>query len=405
MLIQKLKWYYIISIAVGNLFIAHGEGLAFNTESGKSHVKKSTENSIYVNDMEYVLGDVKQAFIQNKVTTEDAADNLIAGFKKMKVNGIRVPIFADGLCPDKAMFDYFYENAVAEGFLIFANPAQSSGGQRIANGILNGAVKPVKDDPVQTNILINRIKDFANEYPCKWINPFNEDGRPDAAWSTNQINTIYQSLEDRVSGAELIGSCVWGLPAGILLMKNTDIAQYITVATTHNLGFNHTKWAEFIALAKNENLPVWDSETNNHDKYGTGTRIDAAISAGVDGLVYYDSWNTISLGTGEINSGGIEVMSKFLKSVTPLTYKANEKRSMSHHKVYTINHAGILEIQARNPQSFITLTTPLGKVVYTSSINQTLFLNLKQQNISNGVYFVNVSSPKGVACSKFLFTR
>ena len=83
MLVQKLKWYCIISIAVGSLFITHGEGLAYNSESGTSRAKKSAENSIYVNDMDYVLGDVKQAFIQNKVTTEAAADNLIAGFKKI----------------------------------------------------------------------------------------------------------------------------------------------------------------------------------------------------------------------------------------------------------------------------------------------------------------------------------
>ena len=201
--------------------------------------------SIYTNDMDYVLGDVKQAFIQNKITTEAQADNLLVGFQKMGVNGIRIPIFAEGLVPNKTMSDYFYNQAVAQGFLIFANPAQSSGGHRIACGVLGGDRYPVKDDPVATQTLINRIKDFAVEYPCKWINAFNEDGQAGAVWSADQMNTIYSSLYGNLNGAEQVGPGVWGIPASIQVLENTDISDYITVATTHNLGFNHGRWSDF----------------------------------------------------------------------------------------------------------------------------------------------------------------
>ncbi len=275
------------------------------------------QTSIYTNDMAYVLGDVKQGFIQNKITKTSQVDNLLKGFSKLKVNGIRIPIFASGLTPDSLMLDYFIREAGRQGFPLFANPAQSSGGQRIANGVLNADANggPVINDPAKTAILIARIVDFAQLYSLKWINPFNEDGRPESAWSTDQINTIYASLKGNLNGAELIGSCVWGLGAGILLMKNTEIADHITVATTHNLGFEHSKWPEFIALAKAKNLPVWDSETNNNDKYGTGTRIQVAVDAGVDGLVLYNSWNTISMTTGEINTAGKNLMEIYLKPV------------------------------------------------------------------------------------------
>lgn len=276
--------------------------------------------AIYVNNMDYVLGDVKQAFITNRITTTTQADNLIEGFKKMRVNGIRVPIFADGLTPNKPMFDYFFNNAKAAGFKIFANPAQSSGGHRIACGILNGTLCAVKNVSSRTTTLINRIRDFAQEYPSDWINPFNEDGAPEAAWSTSQMNTIYASLQNGLNGAELIGPGVWGLPGGISVMNGTNIRNYISVATSHNLGFHHNRWADFIALADAYNLPVWDSEVNNFDAFGTGTRLEAAIAAGVDGLVLYNSWTTISLTDGSVNAGGQAMMDLYLKFRTDKKY-------------------------------------------------------------------------------------
>ncbi|GAF01635.1 galactose-binding domain-containing protein [Saccharicrinis fermentans] len=276
----------------------------------------NAQSTIYTNDMDYVLGDVKQAFISDQITTETQADNLIEGMKNLGVNGIRIPIYAEGLNPNKEMFDYFYNKAVDEGFLIFANPAQSSGGHRIANGILNGDMVSVLDDEEATNTLINRIKDFAAEYPCKWINPFNEDGRPDVAWSTAQMNTIYASLYNNVNGAELIGPCVWGIPASIDVFNNTDISDYITVAATHNLGFNHSSWPTFIAAAEAKNLPVWDSEVNHNDAKGNGTRLEKALEYEVDGLVLYNIWNTISLTDGSISTAGDEIMSMCLKNYT-----------------------------------------------------------------------------------------
>jgi hypothetical protein len=274
--------------------------------------------SIYTNNMQYVLGDAKQAFIKNKITTIEQAENLINGFKNMKVNGIRMPIFADDLCPNKTMFNYFFQRATAEGFPIFGSPAQSSGGQRIANGVLNyqDTLGSVKNDPEKTNVLIEVVKAFAKEYPCKWISPFNEDGKEGDAWSANQMNTIYSTLYNQVNGAELIGPCVWGIPGSISVLRNTNIINHITVATTHNLGFDHKSWPEFISLAKAKNLPVWDSEVNNTDAKGNGTRLEAALAAGVDGLVIYNSWKNIDLTNGSVNSSEKVNMSLYLKNTS-----------------------------------------------------------------------------------------
>ena len=186
---------------------------------------------VYVNDMDYVLGDVKQGFITNAITTTNQVDNLIKGFKTMKVNGIRIPIYADGVNPNVEMYDYFYNRAVEAGFEIFANPAQFIGGQRIACGILNGTPCTVLNNNARTIALINRIKEFAAQYPCKWINPLNEDGAPGATWSADQMTEIYKSLYKNLNGAELIGSGAWGIPASITVMNRTDIHNYISVAT------------------------------------------------------------------------------------------------------------------------------------------------------------------------------
>ncbi|WP_172824440.1 T9SS type A sorting domain-containing protein [Polaribacter sp. KT25b] len=281
--------------------------------------------------MDYVLGDTKQAFITNAITTEAQADNLLLGFKNMGANGIRIPLFGRGvdgvdLNPNKPMMDYFYEQALAQGFVIFANPAQGGGGKRVANNMLNGNGANEGEDVAVKNIqaatdeLVNRVIEFSNEYPdCKWINPFNEDGRAtNSTWSINQINEIYKRLyEHGLNGAELIGPCTWGLVAGIDMFNKTDIAEYVTVASTHNLGFNHNLWVDFIAEADKENLPVWDSEVNHNDKFPDddvkgGTRLERAIENKVDGLVLYNSWNTVSLTTGAINATGEKAMALYL---------------------------------------------------------------------------------------------
>jgi hypothetical protein len=285
----------------------------------------------YVNDMDYVLGDTKQAFITNAITTETEADNLLLGFKNMGANGIRIPLFGRGvdgvdLNPNKPMMDYFYEQALAQGFVIFANPAQGGGGKRVANNMLNenganeGEDVAVNGVQAATDELVNRVIEFSNAYPdCKWINPFNEDGRAtNSTWSINQINEIYQRLHAHgLNGAELIGPCTWGLVAGIDMLKNTNIKDYITVATAHNLGFNHNLWGDFIAEADKDNLPVWDSEVNHNDKFPddavkSGTRLERAIENKVDGLVLYNSWNTVSLTTGSVNSTGEKAMALYL---------------------------------------------------------------------------------------------
>jgi hypothetical protein len=297
----------------------------------------------YVNDMDYVLGDTKQAFITNKITTEAKADNLLLGFKNMGANGIRIPLFGRGvdgvdLNPNKAMFDYFYAKAVAQGFPIFANPAQGGGGHRVANNRLNGNGAnegediAVKNRQSATDELVNRVIEFSNEYPaCKWINPFNEDGRTDTVWSLSQINEIYKRLYDHgLNGAELIGPCTWGLPAGIDMLKKTDIADYITVSTTHNLGFNHSSWSTYIALSKADGFPVWDSEVNHNDAKGNGTRLEKAIENKVDGLVLYNSWNTVSLTTGSINATGEKAMALYLIPIVNLALDGTATQSSTN---------------------------------------------------------------------------
>lgn len=296
--------------------------------------------SIYTNDMDYVLGDTKQRFITGAVTTQEQADNLLKGFKTMKVNGIRIPIFPVGANPQPDIMDYFFDQAIAQGFPIFANPAQDSGGRRIASGSLKSAdMITTRDVPEATETLINVVSQFALDHPgLKWINPFNEDGKPGDGWSAVQMNAIYSGVKANMESyysdglipnvPELVGPCVWGLPASILVMKNTNIAEYITVATSHNLGFNHGRWGEFITLADAENLPVWDSEVNNSNNGGV-TRIDAAIANEVDGLVIYNSGNTINLSTGNVGAANEVYMSKYLKQRTNLALAGIATQSVS----------------------------------------------------------------------------
>ncbi|WP_139956956.1 RICIN domain-containing protein [Flavicella sediminum] len=298
----------------------------------------------YVENLEYVLGDVKQAQITNAYTNTTIIDNALDGFEEMGVNGIRIAIFADNVNPNETMYDYFYTQAKARGFKIFANPAQGSGGARIANGILNGTVASVKNSTA-TNALITRIKAFAQQYSCDWINPFNEDSRPGTLWYAGQFNNIYSALYGQVNGAELIGSCDWGIEAGILSLQQTNIKNYISIASTHNLGFQHSLWPDYIAAAGS--LPVWDSETNNNVKYtGVATRIDAAIAAGVDGIVLYNSWNTINNTTGELKSAGQDLKDKFTQY-----YYLKNKQSLKKIKPYSDVLENSLIVQVPNSWS------------------------------------------------------
>ena len=294
--------------------------------------------TIYTNDMDYVLGDVKQRFITGAVTTQEQADNLLKGFKTMKVNGIRIPIFPRdantgvSVNPQPAIMKYFYEQALAAGFHIFANPAQGGGGIRIANHSLSNT-SSVNGKQEATDELVNRIIEFSNEYPnCKWMNPFNEDGRAtNSTWSINQINEIYQRLSTHgLNGAALVGPCTWGLPAAIDMFKNTNIADYITVATSHNLGHNDGLWDDFRALADAENLPMWDSEANNDSGSGTVNKVEAAIANKVDGLVVYNSGNNIYLNTGALTNTNYYYMSQYLKPIINLASTGTATQSSTN---------------------------------------------------------------------------
>jgi hypothetical protein len=294
--------------------------------------------SIYTNDMDYVIGDVKQRFITGAVTTQEQADNLLKGLKTMKFNGIRIPIFPRdantgvSVNPQPTIMKYFYTEALAAGFHIFANPAQGGGGIRIANHSLSNT-SSVKNIQAATDELVNRIIEFSNEYPgCKWMNPFNEDGRAtNSTWSITQINEIYQRLSNHgLNGAELIGPCTWGLPAAIDMLKNTNIADYITVATSHNLGHNDGLWDDFRALADAENLPMWDSEANNDPGNGTVNKLEAAIANKVDGLVVYNAGNNIFLNSGALTNTNYYYMSQYLKPVVNLALTGTATQSSTN---------------------------------------------------------------------------
>ncbi|WP_159020525.1 RICIN domain-containing protein [Algibacter sp. L3A6] len=308
-----------------------------------SFIVSSTSGHHYVGNLKNVLGDVKQAQITNALTTTSEVENILDGFEDMGVNGIRIAIFADGVNPNVTMYNYLYNQAVSRGFKIFANPAQGTGGARIANGMLNGTVPSVKNLTAK-DVLVTRIKAFAQDYKCDWINPFNEDSRPGTVWYVGQINNIYSELYGQLNGADLIGSCDWGIEAGLLSLQQTTMKNYISIAATHNLGFQHSLWPDYIAEAGN--LPVWDSETNNNVKFsGVATRIDAAIDAGVDGLVLYNSWNTISQSSGDLNTAGQEFKDKFTQY-----YFIQNKQSGDRIKPFSNVTDGTLMVQA--PSSY-----------------------------------------------------
>ncbi|MDO5969180.1 RICIN domain-containing protein [Flavivirga aquimarina] len=346
----------------------------------------SSSGHHYVGNLEYVLGDVKQAQITNALTTTTEVDNILDGFEEMGVNGIRIAIFADGVNPNETMYDYFFNEAKSRGFKIFANPAQGGGGARIANGILNGTISSVKNTAAK-NALVTRIKAFAQDYECDWINPFNEDGRPGNVWYAGQINNIYSELSGQLNGADLVGSCDWGIEAGILSLQQTNIKNYISIATTHNLGFNHSLWPDYIQEAGN--LPVWDSETNNNVKFsGVATRIDAAIDAGVDGLVLYNSWNMISQSNGSLTTAGQNFKDKYTQY-----YFIENKQSGDRIKPYSNGTNGTLIVQA--PSSYTgdftqweIVPTDNGYVRFRNRGSKMYFRPTNNSNYSN-IYGVN----------------
>ncbi|PWE01370.1 T9SS type A sorting domain-containing protein [Marinilabilia rubra] len=345
------------------------------------------DNIKYTNDMDYVLGDVKQAFIHDKISNKTQVDNLIKGFKSLKVNGIRIPIFAEGLEPNKAMLDYFFEQAKAYGFKIFANPALTSGGIRIANVVFKDedAGGSVWNDPVKTQVLIDRIKAFAIEYPCDWICPFNEDGRPGKKWSVAQYNAIFQGLLGQLNGAELVGSCQWGLEAGILTFDKTETDQYISVATSHNLGFNHNLWSTFINKARAKGLPVWDSEVNHNQKYPDRlTRLEAALENKVDGLVIYNSWRGINLSNGTLNNTErvLEQQALFLDSQTSV----NDLYGVDSVFVYPNPASEFISVSGYVNVKQLSLIDLQGKIVRSQSEANQLIV----EGLSRGIYILKL---------------
>ena len=357
-----------------------------NKVSSKRLTASSSDGHHYVGNIKNVLGDVKQGQINNLLKSTSEIDNLLDGFEEMGVNGIRIAIFANGVNPNETMYNYLYNEAVSRGFKIFANPAQGGGGARIANGILNGTLTSVKGDVAAQNRLINRIVEFAQDYKCDWINPFNEDGRPGSVWNASQFNAIYAGVSGRLNGADLIGSCDWGIQAGLLSLRQTNIKNFISVASTHNLGFQHGLWDDYIAEAGN--LPVWDSEVNDFDKFGTGTRLDAAIAAGVDGLVLYDSWRRINKTTGELSNAEVAMKEKYTQY-----YFIKNKQSGDFIKPYRNGVQGTLMVQAPTSYSgdftqWEIVPTSNGYVRFKNKGSGMYFRPANNNNYSN-VYAIN----------------
>ncbi len=274
----------------------------------------STFAQSYKGNLKIVVGDVKQRFIKNQVKTKPEVDNLIKGLKLSGVNGVRISIYPDGQNPNKEMYDYFYEQAIKSNFYIFANPAQHGGAARIARSasIYTSPPKsPMNSKDIDQLILV--ITNFAQNYPSTWISPFNEDGRPkEALWSASDFNEVYRRLEGKLNGAQLIGACEWGIEGSLDILNKTNIISKIKVVTTHNLGFHHDKWPEIVKIARNANLPIWDSEVNYYDKKGTGTRFDKAMQVGVDGMVIYNMGSDIDLNTGQLSGGSLIMKQKYL---------------------------------------------------------------------------------------------
>ncbi len=347
------------------------------------------QTTIYTNDMEYVLGDVKQAFIKDLVRTPTEVQNLLTGFKAMQVNGIRIPIFAKDCEPYEQALVYFYQQAVKEGFVLFANPVHWNGGQRVANGVFEdyeeefGGV--VKNDATKTQALIDRILEIDEKYPeLKWVNPFNEDGSPGSTWSASQMNTLYKTLSEELKNAELIGSCPWGIPAAIKVIKNTDVENYITVSTTHNLGFNHESWEEFIALSHAAGLPAWDSEVNMNRKYEEKqTRMEAALEYGVDGMVLYDSWRSIDMTTGELQSSAQTWMNHYLK---PASLTDNFEDESHLFDVYNGKSSFTISLLEPFIQNEITVVDMNGKTIRQMTSDNTQ--DMEVRGLKPGVYVV-----------------
>ena len=278
-----------------------------------SAAKFSVEKE-YKGSLEIVMGDVKRAFGRDQLSSKEEINNLVKGFKYgFKVDGIRIPIYPEGTMSKKQrkLLHYLIAKCKAEKLLLFANPIGHKGGVAIANGERDNFTS-VQGNFYKNDKLVQVIKDFSEEYEVDFISPFNEDARPRAnQWTAEQTSDIYARLHGNVNGAKLLGADSWGLPGGIEFLDKTDIAQYIDISVTHNLGFNHDLWPEFIA--KSNGLPVWDSETTKRPKNGKVSRIQAAIDAGVNGLVLYKTWKMIDFETGELSSDGESYTEFYLK--------------------------------------------------------------------------------------------
>ncbi|MCG8702170.1 MAG: RICIN domain-containing protein, partial [Bacteroidales bacterium] len=283
-----------------------------------SEIELSTtdlKSGLYEGNLKYVIADVQHGFLDRIIDSHQEVDNLVAGLLEMKVNGVRLPIFAE-TAKDRynEFYDAFYTKARQNNLKVFATPVLHGGGKRIANGwqFFYEGDGPVINNNAKTQKLIDEIKAYSQMYSCDWISPFCEDGAPGNVWSKNQINQIFSSLNGELNGAKLIGPCTWGIVNGTALLENTNVLEHISIATTHNLGNQDYAWADFKSAAGN--LEVWDSETNLDPGNTVVPRIKAAIDAGVDGIVlYYVPDAGVDLSTGALKDPAKNMMNYYLK--------------------------------------------------------------------------------------------
>ena len=80
-----------------------------------------------------VLGDIKLLQIKDLYESKEKIDHILDGFSQMGVAGVRIAIFPQGHTPNIDMYNYTFEQIKHRGFKVFANPAEWSGGRRIAN--------------------------------------------------------------------------------------------------------------------------------------------------------------------------------------------------------------------------------------------------------------------------------
>lgn len=285
-------------------------------------------NVNYRKNVKVVLADFKQLIIKGTIKKNniDQMKKLLDAYKKLKVQGVRVPIFPDVNSTQalRDATDEVIKQARAKNFKVYANPAEWQGGRRIANKIWQNSphdVGPsVNSKPDKRDVLINRIVDFARTRDIHWISPFNEDALGGSNWAKAQTSKIFERIDKadgnqnkKVHGVTLMGPDSKNIDAAINMIDQTDVEKYANSIVCHNLGFRHDDWSTMQTKAGNK--WIWDSETYFGRKDGPGNkeRIQAAVDENVEGLIIYNSHELVKKNnsgkfTADLNDEGKRVL-------------------------------------------------------------------------------------------------